>query len=118
MTATDVGNRRAQLQLLDDTLKRWQPFLHQMMFVTGSEEACRSAEQAFVPLVPADALAGLERRGNFWLVEECRRHQAADSSHEYGAVLVGENQILFRRHREFSRYRVVFDISRCRLGGE
>src|SRR6267378_8483742 len=82
-----------------------------MVLVTGTKEARGSAEQAFAALVPADALAGFERFGNLRFVEERRRDQTADRSHEHRAVLIAEIHILYRRHREFARSCIVFDIA-------
>ena len=93
MTAADVGDLGAALQLFDNAIKRRQPFLHQMMLVAGAKETRGAAEQAFAAPVPAHALAGLERLEDLRLVEERRGHQIADRSHEIGAVLVGQRHV-------------------------
>ena len=116
MSAADVSDLGAAFQFFNDTIERWQPFLHEMVLVGGAEEACGAAEQAFRAIVPTEALAAFERIGHLRLIEHHRRHQVADAAHEDRAVLVGEHHGLFGLHRERSRCRIVVDVSGRGLG--
>ena len=68
MTATDVGDTGTICQFLDNTVKRREPLLHQMVSVTGSEELGDGAEQAARLVAPPDAITSFERRLKCWLV--------------------------------------------------
>src|ERR1700704_6886086 len=88
VSAADVGDLGAALQLFNNAVKGGQPFLHQVVLVAGAEETRGAAEQAFAAPVPADALAGLERLGNLRFVEKRRRDDVTDRAQEDGTVFV------------------------------
>jgi hypothetical protein len=61
VTAADVGDLDAALELVDDTIERRQPARDEVGVVAGTEESFTAVEYVVAVLVPADAGAA-ERR--------------------------------------------------------
>ena len=57
MTATHVGYTGTVCQFFNNTVKGREPFLHQIVLVTWSEELGDGAEQAARLVAPTDAIA-------------------------------------------------------------
>src|SRR3546814_15820627 len=55
--AADIRDRRAPLELCNDTVKRRQPGFGEAVVIAGTEKASRGAEQTLRLLAPADTFA-------------------------------------------------------------
>ena len=69
MAAADVRDFGAALELLLHPLEGRDPLLDEEGGIAAAEEPLDAAEQALMVLVPADAVAGAEGRGDLRLVE-------------------------------------------------
>jgi hypothetical protein len=94
VTAADVGDARAGLELLLDPVQRRDPRVDQVGDVAGAEEPLGALEQVRVVPVPADALPGPERLGDLRLVDRGRGRQLEGAGQERRAGLVGQRERL------------------------
>ena len=97
MTAADVGDTGAIRQFFNNTVKGWEPFLHQMMLVTWPEELGDSAEQTARLVASTDAISRFERGFNCRLVRYVGCCAIEGRDHVDWTVLVGEDRGLLRR---------------------
>lgn len=83
-----------RFQLLDDAGERRQPFRHEVHAVAGAKGTLRTAEQAVVVLMPADALASAEalRDARPAVHHGGRGLEDPGHGHGHGARLVGEDE--------------------------
>ena len=97
--ASDVGDGRAALELLDEAVDRREPVAEQMHPVQRAERALRAVEEIVVMLVPSEPVAGQEPLGDLLAALDHRGHGAVDPRHRDGARLVGEHErVLGREH--------------------
>ena len=73
MTAADVGDLGAGLELGFDAVERRDPRRHEVAEVAGLEQSLGAVEQVVAVLVPSEALAGLEGLADPLLVLVDRR---------------------------------------------
>ena len=90
MSASDVGDASAGLELGDDPVERRHPGCDELADVGGPEEPLGADEQVVVVLVPSDALAGAEAGGQRGLVLVDRRGDRHATREEGRARFVGE----------------------------
>jgi hypothetical protein len=100
VTAADVGDARARLELLDDAVERGQPRRDEVARVARAEEPLRALEQAVVVLVPSDAGAAAERLGDLGLVVDDGGDELEEPREVDGAARGCEADIMIRRGGE------------------
>ena len=115
MTAADVGDPRARMQLRLDALERRDPGAHQVRVVARPEEPLGALEQAVMVLVPADALAAAERLADLRPVVHGRRDELEGSGERRRAVVLRQHERVLRRQRVATGLAVVADVPARRL---
>ena len=97
MTAADIGDLGAGLELGHHTVHGRQPRGGEVGLVPGAEELLHAVEHAVMVLAPRDAAVAAECVEQLVEIDEARRHDVRAGSDEDGGVLVGERHGLLRR---------------------
>jgi hypothetical protein len=116
--ASDVGDVRPPLQLLDHAVQGRKPLADEMGGVAGPEEPQDTGEQPVVVLLPADPRSGAERVHEDVVVGVARGDALEGAAQEHRAVLIGDHHGLLGRQLEGVVHRVVADVAACRLVAE
>ena len=115
MAAADVGHAPARFEPGLHPVEGGDPFADEVHGVAGTEEALASLVHVVHVVVPADAVAGLDRLGDARRVEHRADRDLEEAGQVGGAVLVGERDRLLRRQRVATRGGVVLDVPTGRL---
>ena len=113
-----ISDIRAGTELVDDAVECWQPLLHQMSGVAGTEEPQTAGEQPLVVGMPADPVAAAERVNKHVVVRVAGRDGLERAAQEHRTLLVGDDHRLLGGQFEGVVVRVVGDVSAGRLIGE
>jgi len=103
VSAPDIGDFGAALQLFDEAVERRKPVAHQIVVVAGAEKARDRAKETARVIAPRHAGAGREHRLDLILALGHPCHQVERPHHVDGTVLDREDHRLFRRQSEFLR---------------
>ena len=82
MAAAHIGDLCPGFQLRLHAVERRNPRAEKIGVIAGAEKPFGAAEQALVVFVPADAAAGLERRGDLVLIHPQRLHHLESAGEE------------------------------------
>src|SRR5580658_9117433 len=118
MTAPDVGNARAALQLRLDSFEGWNPGAREIRRVARAKKTLRTDEQLRIVLMPADALACLERVRDLVDRTSGRQRNLKSAGQKCRAVVVGQRERLLFRQAEPPARLVVRDVSARGLRGQ
>ena len=113
--ASDVGDRGALVELVDDAVECRQPGVDEVGLVPGSEEPLGAAEESFVVFAVVDALPGAERLGHLRLPEVARGQHFEPAAEEHRAVLIGQDHGVFVGQLVAGGGRVERDVACCGL---
>ncbi len=109
--AADVGDLRAALQLLLDSVQGRNPLGDEVRAVAGPEESLGATEQAMVVLVPTHPLAAAKRLDDLLFVGIQRCDRVIHAEDVERAVFVRQRKRVLVRQRVAVALRVVGDIA-------